>query len=324
MIVDCEDGQRVYESRDKGTTWTEAIGTLPGVWTKTRLYFWYLSLRVEALITATTEGRKVMMYVQRGNFSGDNKPNPLYICVTDNNRSFCFGLVVVEEAAVNWEFASNLLYSDGSLHLLQRRGNGEGSAISLAPLTEELKEIESVLRTWAKLDAFFSASSTPTAGLVGFLSNTSSGGNTWIDEYLCLNATVTNAVKVKDGFQLMEIDSGVLWSLNTRVNNVRHVSLSHYFTLVASVTIEGTLSENTSLLTASVEKNNSNHTMGILYTADLKWVTELKNKITKSSTWEPNKEHQVELTLHGKKVFFCIDGKLLVEEEVPLTGETPL
>ncbi|RNF03667.1 trans-sialidase, partial [Trypanosoma cruzi] len=34
MIVDCENGQRVYESRDMGTTWTEAIGTLSGVWTK--------------------------------------------------------------------------------------------------------------------------------------------------------------------------------------------------------------------------------------------------------------------------------------------------
>ncbi|ESS61366.1 trans-sialidase [Trypanosoma cruzi Dm28c] len=32
MIIDCESSQRVYESRDMGTTWTEAIGTLPGVW----------------------------------------------------------------------------------------------------------------------------------------------------------------------------------------------------------------------------------------------------------------------------------------------------
>ncbi|RNE97460.1 trans-sialidase [Trypanosoma cruzi] len=28
MIVDCENGQRVYGSRDMGTTWTEAIGAL--------------------------------------------------------------------------------------------------------------------------------------------------------------------------------------------------------------------------------------------------------------------------------------------------------
>ncbi|RNC32198.1 putative trans-sialidase [Trypanosoma cruzi] len=28
MIVDCENGRRVYESRDMGTAWTEAIGAL--------------------------------------------------------------------------------------------------------------------------------------------------------------------------------------------------------------------------------------------------------------------------------------------------------
>ncbi|RNC35219.1 trans-sialidase [Trypanosoma cruzi] len=64
--------------------------------------------------------------------------------------------------------------------------------------------------------------------------------------------------------------------------------------------------------------------MKLSYTADVKWVTEIKNKITKSSTWEPNKEYQVALTLHGKKVFFCIDGKLLGEEEVLPTDETSL
>ncbi|EKG07876.1 trans-sialidase, putative [Trypanosoma cruzi] len=32
MVTDCKDGQMVYESRDMGTTWTEAIGTLSGVW----------------------------------------------------------------------------------------------------------------------------------------------------------------------------------------------------------------------------------------------------------------------------------------------------
>ncbi|EKF27521.1 trans-sialidase, putative, partial [Trypanosoma cruzi marinkellei] len=37
MIVDCENGQRVYESRDKGRTWTEAFGKLLGVWAKPRI-----------------------------------------------------------------------------------------------------------------------------------------------------------------------------------------------------------------------------------------------------------------------------------------------
>ncbi|EKF28886.1 trans-sialidase, putative, partial [Trypanosoma cruzi marinkellei] len=52
MLVDCKDGQRVYESRDMGTTWTGTIGTLPGVWTKSKSIIWDVSLHVDSLITA--------------------------------------------------------------------------------------------------------------------------------------------------------------------------------------------------------------------------------------------------------------------------------
>ncbi|ESS55395.1 Sialidase 85-1.3 [Trypanosoma cruzi Dm28c] len=229
------------------------------------------------------------------------------------------------EDDVNWMLTSTLLHSDGSLHLLQGRGNGECRVMSLSRLTEKLKEIESVLSTWSQKDVFFSSLSTPTAGLVAVLSDAASD-DTWNDEYLCVNATVTKAKKVKDGFQLTGLESRAIWSLNTRDNKVRHVFLSHDFTLVASVTIEGTSSEKTPLLTATLGDTNSNHTTGILYTADNKWVTMFEGKKTKkeSGTMEPKKEHQVALTLHGKKVFFCIDGKFLVEEEVLPTDEAPL
>ncbi|RNC33752.1 trans-sialidase, partial [Trypanosoma cruzi] len=74
MIVDCEDGQRVYESRDMGTKWTEAAGTLPGVWTKSKsAAIWDLSLHVDALITAAIEEKKVMLYTQKGYASGGVK-----------------------------------------------------------------------------------------------------------------------------------------------------------------------------------------------------------------------------------------------------------
>ncbi|PWU93869.1 putative trans-sialidase, Group II [Trypanosoma cruzi] len=323
MIVDCENGQRVYESRDMGTTWTEAIGTLPGVWTKSKPEVSRdVSLHVEALITATIEGRKVMLYIQRGYALREKKDKALYLWVTDNNRSFYFGPVAVEEA-VKWEFASALLYSDGNLHLLQRRDNNKGGVISLSRLTEELSTIRSVLSTWSQKDVFFSRFSIPTAGLVAVLSDAAGDGR-WYDEYLCLNATVTNAKKVKDGFQLTEPDSGVMWPVNTQGNIVRHVVLSHDFTLVASVTIEVAPSNNTPLLGATLGDTNSPLTMGILYTADNKWETIFNDKITKSGTWEPKKEYQVALMLQGKKASVYIDGKLLGEEETMLTGETPL
>ncbi|EAN83217.1 trans-sialidase-like protein [Trypanosoma cruzi] len=327
MIVDCENGQRVYESRDMGTTWTEAIGTLPGVWTNSQLtVILDPSLHVEALIAATIEEKKVMLYTQRGYASEGEAERALYLWVTDNIRSFSVGPVAMEEDDVNWKIASSLLYSDGNLHLLQQRGDYKSSVMSLSRLTEELSTIKSVLSTWAKKDAFFSNLTIPTAGLVAVFSNALSGGDTWIDEYLCLNATVTpNAKKVKYGFQLTEPSSRVSWSVNTRGDNVRHVSLSHNFTLVALVTIEETPSGNTPLLTATLGDTNSNHAMGLSYTADKTWVTGLKgNKTTQNGSWEPKKGYQVALMLQGKKASVYIDGKLLGEEEVPLKGVAPL
>ncbi|RNC56020.1 surface protein-2, partial [Trypanosoma cruzi] len=117
MIVQCKDDQSVFESRDMGKTWTEAIGTLSGVWVMSqpgvRLYKIF---RVGALITATIEGRKVMLYTQRGYTSGEKEANALYLWVTDNNRTFHVGPLFLEDN-VNETLANALLYSDGALHL---------------------------------------------------------------------------------------------------------------------------------------------------------------------------------------------------------------
>ncbi|RNC39493.1 trans-sialidase [Trypanosoma cruzi] len=114
MIAECFEGQSVFESRDMGTTWKNAARTLSGVWVMSLSGVrWDESLHVGALITATIEGRKVMLYTQRGDFSGENGANALYLWVTDNIRLFCVGPVAMEEA-VNWELASSLLYSDGA------------------------------------------------------------------------------------------------------------------------------------------------------------------------------------------------------------------
>ncbi|EKF34410.1 trans-sialidase, putative [Trypanosoma cruzi marinkellei] len=182
MIVDCEDGQRVHESRDMGKTWTEAIGTLSGVWVNARSGASQEdSLHVDALITATIEGGRFMLYTRRGHASGKKRATALYLWVTDNNRTFSVGPVAVDKAA-NWMLTSTLLQSEDSLQLLQRRGNCEGRAMSLSRLTEELSTIESVLSFWAQKDIFFSSLSVPTACLVAVLSDAASD-DTWNDEY---------------------------------------------------------------------------------------------------------------------------------------------
>ncbi|RNC33963.1 putative trans-sialidase [Trypanosoma cruzi] len=212
---------------------------------------------------------KVMLYTQRGHASVENKANPLYVWVTDNNRTFYVRPVVTDNAA-DWMLASTLLHSDGDLYLLQRRGNGEGRAILLSRLTEEVSAIKSVLSTGAQKDTFFSGVSIPTAWLVAVLSDAASNG-TWNDEYLCLHATVTNALKNNDGFRFTRIESRAIWPVNTRVNNVRHVFLSHDFTVVVSVTIEEAPSGNTPPLTAVLANNEYNRTMGLSCSHNKKW-----------------------------------------------------
>ncbi|RNE99323.1 trans-sialidase [Trypanosoma cruzi] len=93
------------------------------------------------------------------------------------------------DKSANSMLTSTLLYSDGNLHLLQGRGNGEGRVISLSRLKEELSAINSVLSTWAQKDIFFSSLSIPTACLVAVLSDAASD-DTWNDEYRCLHAMV--------------------------------------------------------------------------------------------------------------------------------------
>ncbi|RNC44684.1 trans-sialidase [Trypanosoma cruzi] len=98
--------------------------------------------------------------------------------------------------------------------------------------------INYVLKSWAQLDSSFSESFTTTAGLVGFLSNASSGGGTWIEDYLCVNAIVTkNAMKAKDGFEFTGLGSGAIWPVSSREHNGPHTLVSCDFTIVATAII---------------------------------------------------------------------------------------
>ncbi|KAF5216383.1 hypothetical protein ECC02_010859 [Trypanosoma cruzi] len=325
MIVQCKDGQSVFESRDMGTTWSKAIGTLSGVWTKSKPGApWDKSLHVGALITATIEGRKVMLYTQRGDFMGEKRKRALYLWVTDNNRSFYFGPVGIDSAGKE-EFARSLMYSDGNLHLLQQRDNGEGSVISLSRLTEELSTIKSVLSTWVQLDASFSKSSTPTAGLVGFLSNTSSGGDTWIDDYRCVHASVTKAAKVKNGFKFTGPGSRATWPVNSREDNNQYSFVNHDFTVVATVVIHQVPKESTPLLGASLGDGAGKKIIGLSYSMNKTWETVFDGttKTAKDSNWEPGKEHQVALILQdGNKGFVYVDGVIVGSSGTIPTLET--
>ncbi|RNC54157.1 surface protein-2 [Trypanosoma cruzi] len=313
MVTYCEDGRKVFESLDMGKTWTKAIGTLLGVWLKSGPELLEVSLRVDALITATIEGRKVMLYTQKVRHSLEvDEPNALHLWITDNSRTFHLGPFSVDSAE-NMTFANTLLYSDDELFLSQQRGFRAGTAVSLARLTEELNTIKSVLSTWAQLDASFSESSIPTAGLVGFLSNTSSGGDTWIDGYRCMNASVTKATKVKNGFKFTGPGSRATWPVNSRWDIKQYGFVDYNFTLVATVNIHQVPKGSTPLLGASLRDSKRTKLIGLSYGAGGKWETLYDGtKTVQGGTWEPVKEYQVALMLQdGNKGSVYVDGELV-------------
>ncbi|EKF99419.1 trans-sialidase, putative [Trypanosoma cruzi] len=224
MMTACDGGRRrVYESGDKGDSWTEALGTLSRVWGNNKKDGNVKGVG-SGFITATVgndgDKRNVMLvtlpvYAEEGN---DNEKGKLHLWLTDNTHIVDIGPVSDDDVA-----ASSLLYNSGDAKDEQKlialyekkKGDGEKPSLGMVSvlLTEQLKRVKEVLATWKEVDERVSSlcpsenaehdSSTDTAcsttvkitdGLVGFLSGNFSDG-TWKDEYLGVNATVTKGKK---------------------------------------------------------------------------------------------------------------------------------
>ncbi|RNC36953.1 putative trans-sialidase, partial [Trypanosoma cruzi] len=236
MMTACDDGRRrVYESGDKGESWTEALGTLSRVWGNKR------GEEVKAVrsgfITATIDGvednRNVMLvtlpvYSEEDSKKGNGK-GELHLWLTDNTHIVDIGSVSGDDDVA----ASSLLYKsagsgdkkDELIVLYEKKKGGEGKpshSLWSVVLTEQLQRVKEVLATWKTVDDIVSKlcssesavesispdnACSPTVkitdGLVGFLSGNFSG-NTWRDEYLGVNATV----KKKDGATLHGGETG--------------------------------------------------------------------------------------------------------------------
>ncbi|EKF98102.1 trans-sialidase, putative, partial [Trypanosoma cruzi] len=203
MMTACDDGRRrVYESGDKGESWTEALGTLSRVWGNNQKR--HEKDVGSGFSTATIENRDVMLVTLPvySNSKGKEK-RELHLWLTDNTHIVDIGSVSGEAEDVA---ASSLLYkSAGSgnnnkerlIALYEKKkGDGESSlGMVSVRLTEQLQRVKDVLVTWKKVDDRVSklcpstAAKNPstgngcgavkiTDGLVGFLSGNFSG-NTW-------------------------------------------------------------------------------------------------------------------------------------------------
>ncbi|EKF30732.1 trans-sialidase, putative, partial [Trypanosoma cruzi marinkellei] len=165
MMTACDDGRRrVYESGDKGESWTEALGTLSRVWGKKK--DGEAKNVGSGFITATidddgTEKRNVML-VTLPVYSTENgkEKGKLHLWLTDNTHIVDIGPVSSDDDA-----ASALLYkSAGSgdqgnnneklIALYEKKNVGENKpspGMVSVVLTEELKRVKEVLATWKEV-----------------------------------------------------------------------------------------------------------------------------------------------------------------------------
>ncbi|RNE94948.1 surface glycoprotein, partial [Trypanosoma rangeli] len=312
MVAKCDLLSNVFESRDMGATWREAVRILTRVQPRLLPDASQKPEGVGSLTTAIIAGKKVMLYTQKGIPPWDTPPaTKLYLWVTDNNRTFHVGPISMDTTE-KWTSANTLLHSKDALYFLQERSNDTANILIFTFLRKKLKRITSVLETWAKLDSYFSMSSVPTVGLVGFLSD-ASGDATWKDAYHCVNAIVTNAKKVEDGFEFTGSESYAMWPVNMRKHQYVHSFMDYEFTLVATVTIAEVPKESAPLLGASLSRKNNLKFVGLSYTAEKQWVTVFDGMTTTThnSTWEPGKKYKVALMLQANEGSVYVDGVLV-------------
>ncbi|EKG01272.1 trans-sialidase, putative, partial [Trypanosoma cruzi] len=204
-------------------------------------------------------------------------------------------------------------------------------------LTEQLQRVKDVLTTWKEVDErvsklclFSSATvskSTGTAcntvkitdGLVGFLSGNFSD-NTWKDEYLGVNATVTNkdgtatvATENPDGVKFTGRGAWAEWPVGKQGENQLYHFANHNFTLVATVSIDKVPKEGSiPLMGAKLNDDENTVLLGLSYGSGKKWQVLCSDRPTaeQSSTWEPQTQYQVTIVLqNGKQGSAYVDGE---------------
>ncbi|RNC40274.1 host cell signaling surface protein, partial [Trypanosoma cruzi] len=337
MMTACDDGRRrVYESGDKGESWTEALGTLSRVWGNNQKG--NEKGVGSGFSTATIENRDVMLVTLPvySNRKGKEK-RELHLWLTDNTHIVDIGSVSGDDDAA----ASALLYKSGNntnerLIALYEKKKGDGdSSLGMVSvrLTAQLKWVREVLATWKEVDGRVSklcpstAAKNPstgngcsavktTDGLVGFFSGNFSG-NTWRDEYLGVNATVkkgTNGVATGYADGVTFHGAWAEWPVGRQGENQLYHFANHNFTLVATLSVHGEPKGDTPipLMGATMNDNKKTVLLGLSHDKEGKWQLLCGGKTTKElrSNWEPETTHQVAIVLrNGTQGSAYVDGQ---------------
>ncbi|PBJ68724.1 trans-sialidase [Trypanosoma cruzi cruzi] len=344
MMTACDDGRRrVYESGDKGDSWTEALGTLSRVWGNNQKRH-EKGVR-SGFITATIEDRNVMLvtlpvYSKKDDTEvneKENKKGELRLWLTDNTHIVDIGTVSGEGDDVA---ASALLYKSGNnkelIALYEKKGAGWQSSPGMfsVRLTEQLQRVKDVLTTWKEVDERVSklcptsiaekdvssdtacATDKITEGLVGFLSGEFSG-DTWMDEYLGVNATVTGAATKSEssgGITFKGRGAWAEWPVGEQGENQLYHFANYNFTLVATVSIHGEKKRDTPIPLMGVRADSDGGTklMELSYGSGKKWQALCSDGTTAelNSTWDPETQYQVAIVLqNGTQGSVYVDGQ---------------
>ncbi|ESS70945.1 putative trans-sialidase [Trypanosoma cruzi Dm28c] len=207
MMAHCAGGYYdVYGSTENGGNWYTSGQPINRVWGNSHNRKGY---GVQSgSTTAIIKGKKVIL-ITAPVYPKDNGKGRLHLWVTDKARVYDVGPVSREKDDAA---ASSLLMKGENKELISLYENKkEDGAYNLVAvrLTEKLKRVKEVVKTWKDLDRALKTCRSGSSGtvdlpkkgmcngrvpndrLVGFLSGNSTE-NTWRDEYLGVNATVTN------------------------------------------------------------------------------------------------------------------------------------
>ncbi|KAF8304498.1 putative trans-sialidase, Group VIII [Trypanosoma cruzi] len=281
--------------------------------------------------TAIIEGKNVML-ITAPVYENDNGKGRLHLWVTDNARVYDVGPVSREgdDAA-----ASSLLMKDNNKELISlyenKKSDGSYNLVAVS-LTEKLERIKEVVKKWKYLDGALktcrSGSSgtvdlptkgmcngrVPTNRLVGFLSGNFSE-NAWRDEYLGVNATVTNGEKrVPNGWTFKGPGAWAEWPVGDMGQTVPYYFANTEFTLVATVSIHEVPKED-SIPLMGVRMNDTDSTVlfGLSYTHEKKWLAISEGAGDPEDfdivKWEPNKTYQVVLKMNDEEWSVFVDKK---------------
>ncbi|EKF28969.1 trans-sialidase, putative, partial [Trypanosoma cruzi marinkellei] len=218
----------------------------------------------------------------------------------------------------------------------KKKGTGEASlGMVSVRLTEHLKRVKEVLKTWKEVDERVSQLCSSllaqkvtspenvcrtvklTDGLVGFLSGNFSE-NTWKDEYLGVNATVHNkerAQKADNGVKFTGRGAGAEWPVGKQGENQLYHFANYNFTLVATVSIDGVPTQEgpIPLMGVRLEGEDEPKIMELSYDKENKWHLvcgdETRSEELSSTLGTNKKDHVVILVRNGTRGSAYVDGQ---------------